>query len=108
MSQQPSPNPTSPTASSLSLATTATNSSTTTLLPKKKRAEPAAQAANTPPRQTKDFEASYAALSTSYGFGGSAPTKPAKKAKKSKSKKGKAKDTTPAGDSNASTSASAR
>jgi len=93
MSQQPAPKATSPTASTVSLISTTSNSSTATLLPKK----PATQAASgtqavRPAAQPKDFEASFASLSSSYGFVG-APVKPAKKDKKSKSKKGKSKAT---------------
>ena len=47
----------------------------------------AIQAQGTPgTTQPKNFEASFASLSTSYGFGGFAPSKPIKKEKKDKNK----------------------
>ncbi|KAH8082471.1 hypothetical protein BXZ70DRAFT_1012320 [Cristinia sonorae] len=78
MSQQTSEDPVLPSASTLSLASTATassTSSTSTLIPKRP-ARKAATSSSTlvnSPAQTKDWEAAFGALSSSYGFGGGAP-----------------------------------
>ncbi|EIW52448.1 uncharacterized protein TRAVEDRAFT_24641 [Trametes versicolor FP-101664 SS1] len=80
-----------PSASLVSLATTAENempatpsASTTALMPKTPSRTPTAS----PP--AKNYEQAFAALSSSYGFAGTVPTKNPKKDKKSKKRADKA------------------
>ncbi|KAL1937805.1 hypothetical protein VTO73DRAFT_12824 [Trametes versicolor] len=104
---------TSPSASLVSLATTATqgadatpSSSTTTLVRKPAPAPaPGAPPAQSPARApvaapAKNYEAAFATLSSSYGFAGTVLTKNPKKKKEKKTKKGKGKagDQAPSGE----------
>ncbi|KAI0354832.1 hypothetical protein OH77DRAFT_1437204 [Trametes cingulata] len=84
---------TGPSDSSLSLPTTeqgsATPASSTTALVPKRPVQPVASANTSPkPAPTKNYEEAFAALSSSYGFGGTVPTKnPKQKTKHEKMKK---------------------
>ncbi|KAI0655416.1 hypothetical protein C8Q70DRAFT_936328 [Cubamyces menziesii] len=84
----------SPNASLISLPTTEGDTvtpaaSTTALLPESTRADTSTPAGQSKSSPSKDYEAAFAALSSSYGFGGTVPTKNPAKSKKGKDKKNK-------------------
>ncbi|KAL7279629.1 hypothetical protein ACG7TL_006035 [Trametes sanguinea] len=100
----------SPSASLVSLpatedTTVSPSASTATLLPVKssrqEQVTPANPAKPTPP--PKDYEAAFAALSSSYGFAGSTPAKNPTKASKKKKSKGKQVATNPSSTTDAQT-----
>ncbi|KAL1937799.1 hypothetical protein VTO73DRAFT_12818 [Trametes versicolor] len=100
-----------PSASLVSLATTAESeapatpsASTTTLIPKSASSNAPAQtlartSTTTPP--AKNYEQAFAALSSSYGFAGTVPTKNPKKDKKTKKRTDKTQNL-PKGDTSGS------
>ncbi|KAI0329031.1 hypothetical protein GY45DRAFT_1236360, partial [Cubamyces sp. BRFM 1775] len=83
----------SPNASLVSLPTTegdtvTPSASTTALLPEQStHADAATSAGQSKLSPPKDYEAAFAALSSSYGFGGSVPSKNPTKSKKGEDKK---------------------